>query len=55
MDEISRTFAAAGAPGEFHAAAGDIYGRMAQFKDAKTPPALDEILEALCRKKKEAL
>jgi 3-hydroxyisobutyrate dehydrogenase-like beta-hydroxyacid dehydrogenase len=55
MGEISRTFAAAGAPGEFHAAAGDIYGRMAKFKDARTPPTLEEILAALCQEKKEPL
>jgi len=47
MAEISRTFSEAGVPGEFHAAAADIYNRLAGFKDARTPPALEEILAAL--------
>jgi 3-hydroxyisobutyrate dehydrogenase-like beta-hydroxyacid dehydrogenase len=48
MGEISSTFGDAGAPGEFHRAAADIYGRLARFKDAKTPPTLEQILDALC-------
>jgi 3-hydroxyisobutyrate dehydrogenase-like beta-hydroxyacid dehydrogenase len=48
MQEISRTFSEAGAPGQFHAAAADIYTRLAGFKDAGTPPSLDQLLEALC-------
>ena len=47
MGEISRTFREAGAPGEFHAAAADIYFRLARFKDSRTPPTLEEILVAL--------
>jgi 3-hydroxyisobutyrate dehydrogenase-like beta-hydroxyacid dehydrogenase len=47
MGEISRTFREAGAPGEFHAAAADIYARLARFKDSRTPPTLEEILAAL--------
>lgn len=47
MSEISRTFSEAGAPGEFHAAAANIYERLARFKDARTPPTLEEILAAL--------
>jgi 3-hydroxyisobutyrate dehydrogenase-like beta-hydroxyacid dehydrogenase len=47
MGEISRTFREAGAPGEFHAAAADIYSRLARFKDSRTPPTLEEILAAL--------
>jgi 3-hydroxyisobutyrate dehydrogenase-like beta-hydroxyacid dehydrogenase len=54
MEEISRTFTAAGAPGEFHAGAKDIYGRLARFKDVKRPPGLEEILNALCSTKKES-
>ena len=34
-------------PGEFHAAAGMIYRRIADFKDAPSTPALAEVLEAL--------
>ena len=47
MEEISKTFTEAGTPGEFHAAAANIYERLAQFKDAKTTPGLEEILAAL--------
>jgi len=47
MEEISRTFREAGAPGEFHAAAADIYSRLARFKDSRTPPTLEEMLIAL--------
>jgi 3-hydroxyisobutyrate dehydrogenase-like beta-hydroxyacid dehydrogenase len=47
MAEIAATFAAAGLPGEFHAAAAEVYGRMAQFKDAAVLPELDEILRSL--------
>jgi 3-hydroxyisobutyrate dehydrogenase-like beta-hydroxyacid dehydrogenase len=55
MGEISRTFSAAGAPGDFHAGAADIYERLAQFKDGKTAPTLEEILTALCTAKKESI
>jgi 3-hydroxyisobutyrate dehydrogenase-like beta-hydroxyacid dehydrogenase len=47
MEEISRTFREAGAPGAFHAGAADIYARLARFKDARTPPTLEEIIAAL--------
>jgi 3-hydroxyisobutyrate dehydrogenase-like beta-hydroxyacid dehydrogenase len=53
MQEISRTFSEAGAPGEFHIAAADIYQRLAIFKDVKTPPALEQILDALCKTERE--
>jgi 3-hydroxyisobutyrate dehydrogenase-like beta-hydroxyacid dehydrogenase len=46
MEEISATFEQAGLPGGFHAAAADVYRRIAHFKDAETP-SLDEVLEAL--------
>jgi 3-hydroxyisobutyrate dehydrogenase-like beta-hydroxyacid dehydrogenase len=49
MEEISRTFSEAGIPGEFHAAAANIYQRLAGFKDSPTPPALEDILNALTR------
>ena len=55
MGEISRTFSAAGAPGDFHAGAADIYERLAQFKDGKAAPTLEEILTALCTAKKESI
>jgi 3-hydroxyisobutyrate dehydrogenase-like beta-hydroxyacid dehydrogenase len=47
MEEISRTFREAGAPGEFHAGAADIYSRLVKFKDTRTPPTLEDILDAL--------
>jgi 3-hydroxyisobutyrate dehydrogenase-like beta-hydroxyacid dehydrogenase len=46
MEEISATFEQAGLPGGFHAAAADVYRRIAHFKGAETP-SLDEVLEAL--------
>ncbi len=49
MREIAATFAAAGLPDEFHRAAAEIYHRMADFKDAETPP-LDQVLAALLAK-----
>ena len=55
MGEIARTFSAAGAPGDFHAGAADIYERLAQFKDVKAAPTLEEILTALCAPKKESI
>ena len=47
MDEIAATFADAGVPGEFHAAASVLYRRIAQFKDAASPPPLEVVLAAL--------
>ena len=47
MDEIASTFAEAGLPDGFHVAAGDIYRRLAVFKDAAETPSLDEVLAAL--------
>ena len=47
MEEISATFSEAGLPGDFHAAAADIYRRIAGFKDAPETPSLEEVLAAL--------
>jgi 3-hydroxyisobutyrate dehydrogenase-like beta-hydroxyacid dehydrogenase len=49
MEEISATFDAAGLPGGFHAAAADLYRRIADFKGAQDPPPLGEVLAALIR------
>lgn len=49
MDEIATTFKAAGLPGGFHEAAGDIYQRIAHFKGQSETPALHEVLAALIR------
>jgi len=47
MDEISATLNQAGLPGGFHAAAADIYRRIAHFKDAESIPPLEEVLTSL--------
>jgi 3-hydroxyisobutyrate dehydrogenase-like beta-hydroxyacid dehydrogenase len=47
MEEISMTFGDAGLPGGFHAAAADLYRRMAGFKNAPSMPSLGEVLAAL--------
>jgi 3-hydroxyisobutyrate dehydrogenase-like beta-hydroxyacid dehydrogenase len=47
MDEISATLQEASGHGGFHAAAGDLYRRLAHFKDAPATPALQEVLVAL--------
>lgn len=47
MNEISATFSAAGLPGGFHAAAHDLYERIAHFKDAPSTPSLGQVLAAL--------
>ena len=47
MDEIADTFEDAGLPGDFHRAAGEIYSRLAKFKDAPETPTIQEVLAAL--------
>jgi 3-hydroxyisobutyrate dehydrogenase-like beta-hydroxyacid dehydrogenase len=47
MEEIAATFAAAGLPSGFHAAAAELYRRLAPYKDAPDPPSLAEVLAAL--------
>ena len=47
MDEIAETFDMAGIPSGFFVAAGEVYKRMAGFKDADEAPALEEVLAAL--------
>jgi 3-hydroxyisobutyrate dehydrogenase-like beta-hydroxyacid dehydrogenase len=47
MDEIAATFSGVGMPGGFHAAAADVYRRIADFKDAPSTPLLEEVLTAL--------
>ena len=48
MDEIAATFEAAGLPDGFHRAAGEVYRRLATFKDAPGT-TVEEMLEALLR------
>lgn len=47
MEEIAATFEGAGMPGGFHAAAADVYRRIAGFKDAQEVPSLPDVLTAL--------
>lgn len=47
MDEIAATLGAAGLPDGFHAAAAEVYRRMAEFKDAPSTPELEAVLAAL--------
>jgi hypothetical protein len=47
MEEISSTFEEAGLPGGFHAAAADLYRRLAHFKDSAEAPKLESVLAAL--------
>jgi hypothetical protein len=47
MREISDTFAGAGLPEGFHAAAADVYDRLAAFKDAAPPPNLEDVIAEL--------
>ena len=42
MQEIADTFAAAGLPDGFHRAAAEVYRRMTAYKDAATPPSVEE-------------
>ena len=49
MEEIAATLKAAGLPEEFHLAAADIYRRMTGFKQNKSLPELEEVLDALKR------
>jgi len=44
MEEIASTFESAGLPGGFHAAAGEVYRRLAGFKDAGELPELKDVL-----------
>jgi 3-hydroxyisobutyrate dehydrogenase-like beta-hydroxyacid dehydrogenase len=54
MDEIASTFRAAGMPGEFHAAAANVYRRLADFKEARATPELEDVLAALLRPEHDA-
>ncbi len=47
MDEIAETFAEAGLPSGFHEAAGEIYQRIAHFKDTNKTPKLEKVLSEL--------
>jgi 3-hydroxyisobutyrate dehydrogenase-like beta-hydroxyacid dehydrogenase len=53
MGEIASTFEAAGLPGGFHAAAAEIYRRLAHLKDREEIPPLEEVLAALVEGRKQ--
>ena len=42
MEEIAATFAAAGLPDGFHRAAAEVYLRMSGYRDAASPPSVEE-------------
>jgi 3-hydroxyisobutyrate dehydrogenase-like beta-hydroxyacid dehydrogenase len=52
MDEIAAAFEAAGLPGGFHRAAGEIYRRLADYKDVATPPTMADLVEPLTRRRR---
>jgi 3-hydroxyisobutyrate dehydrogenase-like beta-hydroxyacid dehydrogenase len=47
MEEIARALAARGLPAGFHDAAGEVYRRLAAYKDTATPPAIDAAAASL--------
>jgi 3-hydroxyisobutyrate dehydrogenase-like beta-hydroxyacid dehydrogenase len=47
MEEIAKSLEAAGLPDGFHEAAGEVYRRLAGWKDTPTPPSVAEVLKAL--------
>ena len=47
MEEIARTFAAAGLPPGFHEACAAVYDRLGRYKDASTLPTVAEAADAL--------
>ena len=49
MDEIAATFDGAGLPDGFHRAAGEVYQRMATYKDAPTAPSMEDVAKTLLR------
>jgi hypothetical protein len=47
MEEIARTFAAAGLPAGFHQACAAIYARLDRYKDGEVAPTVAEVAAAL--------
>jgi len=52
MKEIASTFREVGLPDGFHQAAAKIYHPLADFKDSKATPSLNDVLKVLVRSKK---
>ena len=49
MDEVARAFGAVGLPSGFHEGAHDVYERLAHYKDAPTPPPVEDAAAKLRR------
>jgi hypothetical protein len=49
MDEIAASFEAAGLPGGFHLASGELYKRLEGFKGGDAPPALSQVTAMIRR------
>jgi 3-hydroxyisobutyrate dehydrogenase-like beta-hydroxyacid dehydrogenase len=49
MHEIAETFRDAGLPDGFHRGAGEVYRRMAPYKDAAAAPSMEEVAKTLLR------
>jgi hypothetical protein len=49
MEEIAKSFRAAGLPDGFGLAAADVYRALEGFKDSGRDPSLDEVIAALAR------
>jgi 3-hydroxyisobutyrate dehydrogenase-like beta-hydroxyacid dehydrogenase len=49
MDEIAAAFAGAGLPDGFHRGAGEVYRRMASYKDAPAPPSMEDVAKTLLK------
>lgn len=52
MEEVARAFEQVGLPSGFHEAAGEIYRRLAGYKDTAPPPGMDAVAAALFRLKR---
>jgi len=50
MEEIAATFAAAGLPDGFHRAAAEIYERLSEYKDTRTPPSMPQVAARLAQR-----
>jgi 3-hydroxyisobutyrate dehydrogenase-like beta-hydroxyacid dehydrogenase len=50
MEEIGRSLSNVGLPAGFHEAAGEIYERLSEYKDTRTPPSVEEAAAKLRRR-----
>ena len=49
MQEIAATFSGAGLPDGFHRGAGEVYRRMAPYKDAAVAPSMEDVAKTLLK------